>query len=229
MTTETIRKDIVILEQLGVARKQFGGATLAVGHPGRRLSAATTAPGRRKAAIAARALELVEEGASVFIDGGSTTQSIGEVLSRRSDLTIFTNSVPLLAPLTRSESEVFVVGGRLHAPGMSSVGRWAVDAMRSTSIDIAFLGTDGVRGAPGPTSASYEESAFKAAVIAASTRTVVLAESTKFAHTGLFAVRPWAEIDALVTDPELGTTDREALEGVVDVLFSESEDSVPTQ
>lgn len=220
VTTETIRKDILHLEKMGIAIKRFGGAIVAE----RALASGPASPlgshDRAKVAIAARAFAFVPHGASVFIDGGTTTQALGEEIALRNDLTVFTNSMTILGPLSRSDNRVFVVGGRLQTPGMSNVGPWAVQAMQSTNIDVAFLGTDGLRGTAGPTSASYDEADFKATVIASSRHTIVLGDSSKFARAGLFVFKPWKGIDHFVTDEAISDTDRAGLERETDLVIA---------
>lgn len=215
VTTETIRKDILHLEGIGVATKRFGGAVISDKFAEQRAAMTDrTIPGTyadAKSAIAARAIELVPDGASVLIDGGTTTRALGELLALRSGLKIFTNSNPLIGTLSLSSNEIFVIGGRLLTPMMSNVGSWAVRAARSMNVDIAFLGTEGHRGAPGPTSASYDESEFKGTAIAASRKAVVLTDSSKFAASGLFAFSKWSDIDVVVTDDAISEEDYDRL------------------
>lgn len=212
VSTETIRKDILHLEKMGLARKCFGGAVISENAGASTTGARASSASRAKAAIATRALEFVPQGANVFIDGGTTTFALGEEIALRDDLTVFTNSMALVGPLSRSNNKVFVVGGRLQAPGMSNIGPWAVQAMQTTNVDVAFLGTDGLRGTAGPTSANYDEADFKATVIASSQTTLVLGDSSKFTHTGLFVYSNWKDIDFFVTDDGIAAEHREKLE-----------------
>lgn len=220
VTTETIRKDIIHLESIGVARKCFGGAVIAEDFGGVLKGAGENTRSRAKTLIAARAAELVPVGANVLVDGGTTTHALGERLALRDDLTIFTNSASLLGPLSRSNSQVFVIGGRLQIPAMSNVGPWAVQVTRATNFDIAFLGTDGLHGTPGPTSSSYDESEFKATAIASSRQVVVLCDSSKFEHTGLFVFSSWRNIDLVVTDGGIAPSDRARLEEETKLIIS---------
>lgn len=216
VSTETIRKDILQLEKTGIAERCFGGAVL---------SQTMTTPAASKQtppkqAISLRALEFVEEGSSIFLDGGTTTYALGERIALRDDLTVFTNSMSLLGPLSHSGNRVFIVGGRLQGPAMSNVGQWAVQAMRATNIDVAFLGTDGIGDTAGPTSASYDESEFKTTVMASSRQTLVLADSTKFTDAGLFVFSRWRDVDYLITDENISAGDEERLSSATTVLKS---------
>lgn len=220
VSTETIRKDILHLERMGLARKCFGGAVLSEPASSSTTSVRVTSRSRAKAMIAARAIAFVPQGASVFIDGGTTTFALNEHLSLRDDLTVFTNSMSLVGPLSRSQNAVFVVGGRLRGPALSNVGTWAVQAMQTTKVDVAFLGTDGLKGAGGPTTASYDEADFKATVIRSSQKTFVLADSSKFTHTGLFVFSGWGAIGSLITDDAVSVEDREAVGRETEVLVA---------
>ena len=217
VTTETIRKDILHLEGEGVAHKRFGGAVISTAFSEPRVPVPAPLPTDAMAAIAAHALTLIPAGASVFIDGGRTARHLGERLALRSGFTIFTNSIPLLGALSSSDNDVFVVGGRLQPHAMSNVGTWAVQAMRATRIDLAFLGSDGFGDTGGPTSASYDESEFKSTVVNSAGSAIVLADSTKTGHAGLFTFSPWSAIAALITNGGLPPVDLVDLRAATDV------------
>lgn len=212
VSTETIRKDILVLEQKGLAQKRFGGAVISEEAQASRAGTRSTATSRNKAVIAERAVELIPEGASIFIDGGTTAFALSEEVAKMEGLTIFTNSMSAVGPLSRSNNNIFIVGGRLQTTGMSNVGPWAVQAMSGTNVDIAFLGTDGLRGTTGPTSANYDESDFKRTVIASSQKTFILADSEKFGNTGLFVYDSWKSVAALITDSHISQPDWELID-----------------
>lgn len=229
VSTETIRKDLLLLERRGIVAKSFGGAVLT--HPptgGPMINGTTSEPTKSaKALIAARAMSFVAEGSTILVDGGTTTLGMSPYLLQREDLTIFTNSVPLLGLLGPSRSAVFAIGGRLRKQTMSNVGPWAVRAIEAVSVDVAFLGTDGLRGLSGPSTGSYEESEFKSAALKASVLSIVLSDSSKFALTGVFRFCDWNNVDILLTDGQAPQDDINRIGAQTQVVIADSEDTDP--
>jgi DeoR/GlpR family transcriptional regulator of sugar metabolism len=83
---------------------------------------------------------------------------------------------------------------------MAVIGGWALDAIYSIRVDIAFLGTDGFINRDGPCSASFEEVDIKKAMIKQSKQKILLADHSKFFRDDLFTYSEWRDIDCLITD-----------------------------
>ena len=157
VTTETIRKDIKVLQEQGLAVKCHGGA-MAVGECViNRLSKRAVENSEVKKRIAEKAVELVHDQAILYIGPGSTCLCIAQLLASFADLTIFTSSLPAAEALADSRNRVYVLGGRLNGSTMSVHGMWSNDVIGSFAPNIAFLGSSGASGYPGPTCGNFEE------------------------------------------------------------------------
>lgn len=227
VSTETIRKDLIFLEQQGLALKSHGGAIPA----GELLERPTAIKGTEnpeaKRGIARAAHELIPDDAIVLIDAGSTNYALAQLLVEREGMTVFTNSVPIMSLLGLTGNSVFCLGGALRPSSMAAAGAWAVDAVRSIRVDIAFLGTDGFNGLAGPSTASYEEVQFKSAVVQSSTSTVVLGDHSKFGYRGLFQFCSWPDIYALVTDSGIPQQEVTSIGQQTRVIVAESAATTP--
>ena len=100
VTTETIRRDLSVLERHGILRRVHGGAI-----PVERLGFEPALPTRNTAMttekdrIAKAALaELPDEGA-ILLDAGTTTARLAELLPPDRPLTVLTNSLPIALAL----------------------------------------------------------------------------------------------------------------------------------
>lgn len=200
VSTETIRKDLIFLEQQGLALKSHGGAVPA----GDLLERPTVIKGAEnpdaKAEIARTAREMIPDNAIVLMDAGSTTFALAQLVAEMEGVTVFTNSVPIMSLLGPTNNHVFCVGGQLRGSSMAAAGAWTVSAVRGIRVDVAFLGTDGFEDLAGPSSASYEEVQFKAAAVEVSSCSIILSDHSKFTHRGLFQFCGWRDVYALVTD-----------------------------
>ncbi len=200
VSTETIRKDLLYLQEQGLAWKSYGGALASKALLERPIALKEMEYTENKTAIAVQAKEFVPENGVILLDAGTTNYALARQLLTAKGLTIFTNSIMILNLLADSEKQVFALGGRVRGSSKGIVGAWALEALKSIHLDAAFLGTDGFRDLAGPTSASYEEAEFKRQVMVCSSRSYILGDSSKFSVNSLFTFCDWSEITALITN-----------------------------
>ncbi len=159
-----------------------------------------------KAAIARAAAGLVGRGESIGLDVGTSILALATELAGRDDLRVFTNSLRVATQMTRSGSEVHVLGGRVREVEWSVVGSRAVEELASRFLDRVFIGVSGF-DASGIYDYSLEDSDVKRAFLTNSGIAVVLCDSQKFGRRALSRIASLGEINVLVTDaappPEL--------------------------
>lgn len=205
VTTETVRRDLTILERHGVLRRVHGGA-IPVERLGFEPALATreavmTAEKTRiaKAAVA----ELPDEG-SILLDAGTTTARLADELPNDRELTVVTHSVNIALSLsTRPNLTVMLVGGRLRSRTLATVDAWAIQALRDTFVDVAFIATNGVSPERGLTTPDSAEAMIKRAAIASSRRCVLLADHTKVGNDYFTRFADLKDIDTFITDTGL--------------------------
>jgi DeoR family fructose operon transcriptional repressor len=141
-----------------------------------------------------------DEGA-ILLDAGTTTGRLAEILPTERELTVVTNSVPIVMTLTgRPNLTVLLLGGRVRRTTLAAVDSWALTALADTYVDVAFVGTNGVSVERGLTTPDPAEAAVKRAMIAASRRTVVLTDHSKIGTDRLARFGDLDDIDVLITD-----------------------------
>jgi DeoR/GlpR family transcriptional regulator of sugar metabolism len=147
VSTMTIRRDLAELDTAGLLDRVHGGAV-----PRRAPAYGSRASAMRdeKAAIARAVANLVPQGASVGIDTGTTCHAVAEVLGRRDDLTVVTNSLHAAIEFRDSQSQVVVLGGIL-TPELSLVSGTAVQEPPAVHLDLLILGCGGIAPDPGIT------------------------------------------------------------------------------
>jgi DeoR family fructose operon transcriptional repressor len=205
VTTETVRRDLTVLERAGVVRRVHGGAI-----PVERLgfepavAARDTVMTGEKERIAKAALaELPEEG-SVIIDAGTTTGRLVEALPADRELTVIVNAPALALSLAaRANLTVLLLGGRVRGRTLATVDEWALAPLSQLCADVAFMASNGVSATHGLTTPDLAEAAVKRAMIGAARRTVLLADHTKFGADCLARFADLSDIDVLVTDAGL--------------------------
>jgi DeoR family fructose operon transcriptional repressor len=125
VSADTIRRDLDLLSVRGFVRRTHGGAVpidcLVQGGA----SSAQPLDLRiaEKTRIAQCASELIEDGESLFLNGGSTTRLLAFELSRKKDLTVVTNALGIPAAIPRQAvRDIVVLGGEYRSESHTTVG-----------------------------------------------------------------------------------------------------------
>lgn len=221
VSTETIRKDIIYLEQEGIAQKSHGGAVAKSELVENTIDDKQRFNAEEKTKIAQKAVSLIPPGGAVILDTGSTNVAIAKELTLMKDLTIFTNSLIIAQLLSNSDNEVYIMGGRVRSSSRAAVGGWTDQALDSINADIAFLGSDGFSGLNGPSALSYSEADFKRRVTQAATNVYTVADNSKFTSTGLFSYGNWRDVTGLITDAKAPENMVEAIRNKTEVIIAE--------
>lgn len=200
VSTETIRKDIIYLEEQGLAKKSYGGAIAIRDLIEQPISVKEVSHKEDKNRIAIAAASMIADNSSVLLDGGSSTYALAAQLTMRENLTVFTSATNIIHLLSGSNLTLFCIGGQVRPSSKCAVGDWALEQLNSLKVDIAFLGTNSFRGFCGPTSASYDEVQIKKAIVKSSNKTYLLADHTKFSTSSLFQICNWEDLSGVITN-----------------------------
>lgn len=216
VSTETIRRDLAVLERAGTVRRVHGGAVLSAAYSRieASLSQRTGERPELKARIAQAALRFLPgAGGSVLLDGGSTVAHLAEVLPGDRRLTLLTHSVPIAHQLLdRDGIALHTIGGRIREVTGVAVGQSTVEALGTARVDVAFIGTNGIAPDHGFSTPDADEAAVKRALFTSSRLPVVLADSSKFGPEQVFSFADLADAHAVVTDDGIAREDRAMLE-----------------
>jgi len=201
VSTETVRRDIEELSAKGVVRRTYGGASAS--HPASqpRLSERELVLVAERRRIGHAAAALVEDGAVVMLDAGSTTTHFARALAARGTrATLLTNSLD--AALAAGDSEalrVLVAPGELSAVERGLYGPETASFLRRFHVDMAVIGASGLTE-EGPCEAESRAAWVKRAMLERAPRRLLLVDSSKFGRVFLEQVCPAELITDLVTD-----------------------------
>jgi DeoR family fructose operon transcriptional repressor len=212
VTTETVRRDLSMLERAGIVRRVHGGAV-----PAKSLTVLEMAVGDRDRAhteekdrIAKAAIGLLPtEGGSVLLDAGTTTARLATLVPRDVQLTVMTHAVPIAARLAGlANVQLHLLPGRVRTTTQAAVGADTVLAIQQLRADVAFIGTNGLSLNHGLSTPDHSEAAAKRAMVRSAQRVVVVADSSKMGREQTVRFAELDDIDVLVTDA--GISDRDA-------------------
>lgn len=201
VSINTLRRDLDELEARGHVTKKYGGA------------AASTPPSltpmprrfqmhvQSKRAIGECAASVIPDGATVFIDSGSTTYNIVRCLDQKRGLTLVTHSLVALNEASAlKEVNTISLGGIYNASLGAFVGFSALETVKTLSVKIAVMAATGVSIRHGLSNTTYFEAEIKRAVTARAEKIVLLADRTKFGKEALITYCPLERVSAVVTD-----------------------------
>lgn len=202
----TVRRDIRALESEGHVVSISGGVRSAeriLSEPP--FQAKMRAEIGYKRAIARAAAELVDDDRSLYLDAGTTVFQIAPLIATRKSLSIVTNDFSTCVLLMDYPGvQLFHTGGRVEHANRSSVGSFASVLLESFNFDIAFISTSSFDLEHGVTTPSESKIVVKRTAMAMASRKVLVVDSTKYGHVGIFKVADLESFDHVITDDRLG-------------------------
>jgi DeoR/GlpR family transcriptional regulator of sugar metabolism len=208
----TVRRDLIALEQSHNIRRVHGGAMSTSSRDEAldytRLSVSCQ---QEKKLIGRAAADLVQDGQTIVLGGGSTVAEIAKCLLDR-PIQIVTNSIPVAQIFWECrQTEVTLTGGYLYPRLGIQFGPICERMLHSISADVAILGIRGITAdGISDTSALVVESI--RAMIRCAHRVVIVADHTKFGREAMIHVADLAEIDQVISDRGLAPEQREWLD-----------------
>jgi len=198
----TIRNDLKDLHQRGLVQRAHGGAVKIAKvsvDPSLKIKAELHAEDKRR--IGAAAAALVNDGESIILDSGTTTQQIARQIKDKKDLKVITNGLNIAMELFDAEDiQLILLGGVIRQNSLSAVGHFAEDILGQLSADKLFLAVDACDVEFGLSTPNVEESQVNQAMARIARETILVADSSKFGKRSLSRIVPLSAIDVIITD-----------------------------
>lgn len=197
----TIRRDLEYLDNQGQLHRTRGGAAYA-GESLTDFDARRQQASIPKQRIAQRTAELITEGETVLLDGGTTTLEVARHLRGRS-LQVVTNSLPIAALLMNQPGiELIFIGGYVYPKTGVALGELAVAALKQINVNRLVMSTGGIT-ADGLFNSNALLVETERQMIEAAQRVTLVADHTKFGQRALSQLCELKCVDELVTNDEL--------------------------
>lgn len=149
-------------------------------------------------AIAKAAVSMINPGDTVLFDSGPITYSIASEVRRNTNITIVTNSVPIISSLEPPQRNVMLAGGMFDFENMCTIGPDAEAFLDNISASILFLETTGIRGGDGMTVISPFQAGIKRKMISCSRKRVLVMNNDDLNSAGAILFAPFSVLDALI-------------------------------
>jgi DeoR family transcriptional regulator, aga operon transcriptional repressor len=216
VSSVTIRKDLKLLEDKHLLYRTHGGATSSnpytIDLP---VNEKEKIRSQEKSGIGALAAALIEPNDCIIIASGTTVLSLAKHIQPEGTLTVITAALNVATELNRHpDIEVLVLGGILRKSSSSATGMYAEKILEDFSCSKLFLGVDGIDPDFGLTTTHIQEAQLNRKMIAASQKTIVLADSSKFGKRGFGRICGLEDVEQVITDSGISGHMLETLKGM---------------
>lgn len=210
VSTMTIRRDIKLLVERGVAIRVNNGAIPATNDPLQLFI--NSKPSINQKFIARKAVELIPEGKTVMLSTGNTTLEVARQLAvSGKELSVFTNSLPIAATLFQTPVHVILTGGMLRSNSLDLVGPVTEKNIDEYYIDILISGCDGAIADEGFFTKDMNLAEMERKSVEKSKKIIIVTESKKFDNPAFVKFAKTEEVSTLITDSGLSGSDRKSL------------------
>jgi DeoR family transcriptional regulator, fructose operon transcriptional repressor len=200
----TIRRDLIELEERGIARRVRGGA-LPLGP--QTFAERSQARSRPKGQIASKLNAFIPATGTIAFDASTTVMRAASALAGARDLLVVTNGLETFQTLQRRPGVTAVLtGGQLDERTGSLVGSVAGWSARQITVSRFITSCAGIDPSSGATEVVMDEADVKRAIAAGADEIVLAVDSSKLGHRATAVCLEWDRIDVLVT--ELDPDDR---------------------
>lgn len=216
VSSVTIRKDLKQLEDKSLLFRTHGGGTSSNPYTvDRPVNEKEKIRSEEKMEIGAVAAALIEPNDCIIIASGTTVLSLARNIKPIGNLTVITAALNVATELNHhTEIEVLVLGGVLRKSSSSATGVYAEKILEDFSCSKLFLGVDGIDPDFGLTTTHIQEAQLNRKMIAASQKTIVLADSSKFGKRGFGRICGLEDVEQVITDKGISDHMVETLKGM---------------
>jgi len=203
MTVQTIRRDLTDLCDSRLLDRIHGGAVLPsgvtnIGYEDRRRLNADA-----KDAIARACAAEIPNGASLFLNIGTTTEAVARALQGHSGLMVVTNNMNAAQILAGNPScEVVLTGGALRRADGGLVGDLAVQTIRAFKVDVAVIGASALDAEGDLLDFDIQEVRVAHAILQQARQAILVADQGKLTRAAPVRIGSLSDLDMWITDAE---------------------------
>ncbi|MCO5066094.1 MAG: DeoR/GlpR family DNA-binding transcription regulator [Rhizobiaceae bacterium] len=201
VTPQTIRKDLNDLCEQRMLRRIHGGALFPSGIENVEYEARRKIAADEKEAIGRAAARLIPDGASLFINIGTTTEEVSKALLDHDGLMVITNNINVANRMrVYPQIEVVIAGGIVRGSDGGVVGEAAVDFIRQFKVDYAVIGASAIDHDGALLDFDFREVKVAQAIIANARNVILVCDATKYERTAPVRIAHLSQVNTFITD-----------------------------
>ena len=209
----SIRRDLTVLQNLGLAKRSHGGVGLVqttdkVAGYYSRISQNI----KEKREIARRASSLLRDGQSILLDSSSTASFLLPYIAKLASPTVFTNNLETAIAAIKLGIPTHCLGGASIGGSVALGGSQTCRALADISVDILFFSSQSLDDRGVISDSTEEENYLRSLMLSRAKTTVFLCDGEKFGSRSLYRLASLDEIDfAVLGKPYEGLETRATL------------------
>lgn len=201
VSPQTIRRDLNELAEQNKILRHHGGAASYSSSVNAAYHDRKVMWSEEKARIAQRVASQIPDGATLFIDIGTTPEAVARALMNHQDLRIVTNNLNVATLLSGKEDcRLIIAGGEVRSRDGGIIGEATLDVISQFRLDYGVLGISGIDADGSLLEFDYHEVRTKRAIIENSRTVMLVADHSKFGRNAMVNLGKMALIDILFTD-----------------------------
>ncbi len=201
ISIDTLRRDINLLDKQGKIKKIYGGIKLVESEFAESpMDARMVGHLEEKRMIAQKCSEYINDGDCIYLDSGSTTYQIAKYIKNKKNLTVITNSIPVVNELMNSAVELIIIGGKVRLNEQSVIAYDYLFNFSELNILKAFICASGITLEKGISDYNLEEAQTRKKIIDLSKDVYVAADHTKFGNDVTIGIASLDKIGYIITD-----------------------------
>ena len=200
----TARRDLESLASEGKVQRVHGGAiAVEQAPPELPILERENEQTDEKTRIGRATAELIADKETVFLGSGTTVLEVAKNLRDRKNLTVITNSLPVLNALAGiKEVTVISLGGMLRDSELSFIGHITEQALAEVRVDKVVMGTRGISLEHGLTNDYLQETLTDRAILKIGREVIIVADYTKVNRVSTVLLAALAVMHTFVTDAQ---------------------------
>ncbi|MDO6797141.1 DeoR/GlpR family DNA-binding transcription regulator [Shimia thalassica] len=204
VTVQTIRRDLSELADSGRLERVHGGAVVPSGVINIQYEERRRLNETGKKAIAVACAREIPNGASVFMNIGTTTEAVAHELLDHENLLVVTNNLNIANILSANHScEIILAGGVLRRSDGGIVGGLTMEMVKQFKFDYSVLGCSAIDTDGDILDFDGQEVMVSSTAIKRSRKVLVVADHHKFTRKAPLTICSLADVTMLVTDFDL--------------------------
>ena len=202
VTPQTIRRDINTLADAEKIRRHHGGASIDSSTTNVSYSTRQILQLKEKEAIAQRIATEIPNHASLFINIGTTTETVAKALLNHTGLQIITNNLNVASILrNKDDFTVIIAGGTVRSRDGGVIGEATLDFINQFRVDYGIVGISGIDPIDGSLlDYDYQEVRIAQSIINNSRSVFLAADSEKFGRNAVVRLGSISQVNRLFTD-----------------------------
>ncbi len=212
----TIRRDVVVLSENNLVKQVYGGITPTRENSNGKYSLSEEEKKNydKKRKIAEKALSLLSPNDIIYLDRGTTIQTLSGMIPD-TPLTVITNSFASLEAVTKlTECHVIAIGGEFSHKPRVFYNQEISSFFTQYRANKCFIGATGVSVKMGVTCSYPNDVPVKKSMMKSSLEKILLVDSTKFGAVSTCAFASVEDFDVIITEDGIKKEDKEELESL---------------